>query len=115
MGILFGRRSRRSKRDPLKDDLTAHLELLKKQTDSGETGDLLQERVDQLNLICRALWSFLQERHQLTEEDLARRVEMLKQSGTQTCPQCNHTIHYRNRKCFYCGYERPPSGVFDKA
>lgn len=56
----------------------------------------LEDRVDRLSLICMAMWSLLQDKTQMSEEDLMERVKMLdlmdgKADGkaTKTVSQCS--------------------------
>lgn len=76
----------------------------------------LHERVENLALICMAMWSLLKEKTALTEDDLKQRVHEIDQADgvvdgkmtttpVQTCPKCGNTLSKRYRKCLYCGYE----------
>ena len=57
----------------------------------------VEARLDKLTLICMALWSFVSETLQLTEEDLMERV-----------------MSSRHSKCLYCGAERLKLTAFDE-
>ena len=83
----------------------------------------LEERLDRLALICRALWSFVQESQSLTEEDLLKRVESIdlldgeldgkvKKEGKK-CSGCGRVMHQRHQRCLYCGAEKLVDTVFD--
>lgn len=81
----------------------------------------LHGQLDRLELICKALWSLLKEQTNLTEEDIARRVQEIDladgvQDGKITkqlsvCPQCQRPLSQRHHRCLYCGYT-PPDGDF---
>ena len=75
----------------------------------------MAERFDKLVLLNMALWSLLQEKTGLTEEDLMRRAQEIDlQDGvadgkvTRTvkkCGNCGRTISKRHNRCLYCGSE----------
>jgi hypothetical protein len=82
-----------------------------------------EERVDKLTLICMALWSLLQEKTDLTEEDLLERVRQIdlmdgKEDGKAKkqiakCPQCGRTMSPRHGRCLYCGARNLEYSAFD--
>ncbi len=83
----------------------------------------LEDRVDRLSLICMAMWSLLQDKTKLTEEDLLERVKMLdlmdgKEDGKATrtvmqCSACNRPMNPRHKKCLYCGSGKLIQSAFD--
>lgn len=83
----------------------------------------LEERVERLSLVCMAMWSLLQDKTNLTEEDLLARVKVLDMmDGTednrasrtvQKCQACGRTMSPRHRKCLYCGEKRLVQSAFD--
>jgi ribosomal protein S27AE len=83
----------------------------------------LEQKVERLTLICMALWSLLQDKTKLTEQDLLDRVKLLDEidgvsdgqitTGVMKCPKCNRTLTARHRKCLYCGHEREVASAFD--
>ena len=85
----------------------------------------LSQRVDQLTLINMALWSLIQERTGLTDDDLQRRMQEIDLadgqadgkvgSQLQLCPHCNKTLSQRHQRCIYCGFEPNPSDPFSRA
>jgi hypothetical protein len=85
--------------------------------------DHLEDRLDRLSLICMAMWSLLQDKSNLTEEDLLKRVKIIDlidgtDDGKATksvskCPKCNRTMSPRHRKCLYCGSGKLISSAFD--
>jgi len=82
----------------------------------------LETRVDQLNLINMALWSFLQDKLGLTDDQLEERVREIdladgrldgKVRATPTqCPSCGRTMSKRHARCLYCGVEAAGGGPF---
>lgn len=80
------------------------------------------ERLDQLLLVCAAMWELLRERAGVTEEDLVNRIAEIdardgvadgKMTHTpQKCPKCARTIFPRHQKCLYCGADVPLDSVF---
>ncbi len=83
----------------------------------------LQETVDKLSLVCVAMWSLMQEKTGLTEEDLLQRVQQMDladgvadgkvTNSARPCPQCGRTISARYRRCMYCGYQFQRNSAFD--
>jgi prefoldin subunit 5 len=86
----------------------------------------LENRVEQLNFICQAMWQLLQEQTNLDEQTLIQRVQYLEdqydenqveQANTNQrrskCPQCERTMSPRHDTCLYCGAGRPIDSAFD--
>jgi|GEM_PF-795233 len=83
----------------------------------------LEERVDRLSLICMAMWSLIQDKTKLAEEDLIERVRLIdlmdgrddgKASTTVSkCVACNRPMNPRHKKCIYCGNEKLIQSAFD--
>lgn len=83
----------------------------------------LEERLDKLSLVCMAMWSLLQDKAGVTEEQLLERVRTIDlmdgvEDGKATrtiskCPQCQRVMSPRHRKCLYCGSERLVQSAFD--
>jgi len=83
---------------------------------------VLEERLDKLILVNTALWSLVQERTGLTEDDLVQRVQQIDlQDGVadgkitrmlQKCGRCGRTVSRRHRKCLFCGSEDLSEGPF---
>lgn len=75
----------------------------------------LEKQVDRLTLVCMAMWSLLQEKTGLTQQDLQNRiVEIDKMDGKEdgklgrtadTCPQCQRALSAKYNQCMYCGYQ----------
>jgi hypothetical protein len=86
--------------------------------------EYLERRIEKLNLITRAIWSFVQEATNLREEDLIERVKEIDLSDGQLdervaktavqCSECNRTLSPRHDYCIWCGAERPGDSAFDR-
>ncbi len=86
---------------------------------------IMQEKFDKLVLIDMAIWSLLQEKTGLTDEDLAQRIQDIdladgvadgkitrtKEAG-QKCGHCGRVVSQRHRRCLFCGSESLESGPF---
>ena len=78
---------------------------------------LLEQRIDRMGLICRAMWSLIEEHTRLQESGLAERItEIDMEDGhldgrvappARDCPQCNAKISPKFGRCLFCGYEPP--------
>ena len=85
---------------------------------------ILEERLEKLVLVSVALWSLLQERTGLTEQDLVERVQKLDlEDGVadgkitrqlRSCPACGRAVSRRHRKCLFCGNEDFSAGTFGR-
>jgi hypothetical protein len=88
----------------------------------SERYDDTTERLDQLLLVCAAMWELIREKTQLTEEDLIARIaELDARDGnadsklTQTpqkCTQCQRVISPKHQRCLYCGAQAPADTIF---
>ena len=74
----------------------------------------LEEKVERLLIITEALWSILQEKLSLDEQELVRRMVQIdmrdgKLDGRVTpsvpgpCPKCNRTLSKGRPRCMFCG------------
>ena len=90
--------------------------------EAQESAHDTDERLDQLLLVCAAMWELIREKTNLTEEDLINRVAIIDaRDGTadgkisQTpvkCPKCHRTVAAKHQRCLYCGYQMPIDSVF---
>ena len=81
------------------------------------------KQVEQLVLICRAMWTLIQEETNLTDEDLLARItELDVKDGALdgryakppvACPKCGSKMCRKFRRCLFCGQEMPPESAFD--
>ena len=84
----------------------------------------LEDRFERLSLICMAMWSLIQDKTSLTEEDLMARVHTIDMmdgttdgkatKGITKCHQCGRTLNARHLKCLYCGAEKAAGSAFDR-
>lgn len=76
--------------------------------------DKIVRDLDRLYLITEALWSFVHERLDVSDEDLVQRILELDRcdgeidgrkdmAGPMTCPSCGRTIASHHTWCMYCG------------
>lgn len=77
----------------------------------------LEERVDRLALLCRAMFELLAERTGVTEDQLGAKIlEIDLRDGQQDgrmspkptrCPKCDAMISPRFGRCLFCGEKGP--------
>lgn len=82
-----------------------------------------EDRIERLTLVCMAMWSLIQDKTDLTEDDLLQRVEDIDvldgradgkaSRGVQKCGSCDRTLNNRHRKCLYCGTQVSGGTAFD--
>ena len=85
---------------------------------------LLEDRLDRLSLVCRALWELLKDRTDLQEEDLVTKVREIdmrdgKEDGkmgrtVKNCGKCGRTMSARHSRCLYCGAQDLSAEAFDR-
>lgn len=73
----------------------------------------MQDSLDRSMMVMEAMWSFMRDKLQLTDEQLADRVNDIDLSDGEldgrvrkspvSCPKCNRTIARRFSRCMYCG------------
>jgi len=78
-----------------------------------QSADELELRLERAMLANEAMWSLLREKLNLTDVDLAQRINEIDLSdGTLdgkvrksavSCPRCQRAIARRFNKCMYCG------------
>ena len=83
-----------------------------------------EERIDKFVLVTMAMWSLLQEKTGVTEDDLIKRVQEIDlQDGTEDgkitkslakCAGCGRTLNARHIHCLYCGNEKLITSAFDR-
>lgn len=91
--------------------------------DSRLTSNELADRFNRLLLVCQAMWTLLQEKTGLTEEDLLERVVELDlrdgrldgQIARQVvkCGKCGFAVSYEFMRCLHCGEKYVPSSAFE--
>ncbi len=83
----------------------------------------LEEKLDRLALICRAMYELLQETSGVSDEQLSAKITEVdlrdgKADGRVTpqqkpCPECDAMICARFNRCLFCGYKDESGDVFD--
>ena len=84
----------------------------------------VERRLDKLSMVCMAMWSILQEKVKVTEEDLMERVKQIdlmdgevdgkmKKRELAKCSQCGRIMSPRHPHCIYCGADKLNVGAFD--
>lgn len=83
-----------------------------------------EERVDKIVLVTMAMWSLLQEKTGVTEDDLIARVQEIDlKDGVEdgkvskqlaNCEACGRAMNSRHTKCLYCGNEKLIHSAFDR-
>ncbi len=87
------------------------------------TLDRMDDKVDQLALICRALFELIEERTGLTEQDLVAKITEVdirdgKADGKMTaqakpCPSCGSMMSPRFNRCLFCGHKDTSGDPFN--
>ena len=82
----------------------------------------LEEKVDRLALICRAMFELLQQRTGCTEEQLKAKIQEIdlrdgEADGRMTpraerCPKCDAMMSPRFGRCLFCGYQDEAASPF---
>ncbi len=90
---------------------------------AGSELERLRIDLDRLSLVCRAMYSLLQESAGLTEQDLLRRVDEIDgqdgqlngrvRAAVQPCPECGRACGARQRHCLYCQHPLERLSAFD--
>ncbi|MGE4070766.1 MAG: hypothetical protein AB7E72_06280 [Lysobacterales bacterium] len=83
----------------------------------------LQQEVDRLSLVCRSMWSLLQDASGLTEHDLIKRMEEVDlqdgqrdgrvRSKVVVCGSCGRNNNGRHAACLYCEMPIERESAFD--
>ena len=98
------------------DDLDPETRRLLRETqtesdDSKERLRKLEEKVANLSLMTEALWTLLNRRTKLTDDDLIASIQEVAQSRKLreetrlTCIKCKMQNSINHKKCIYCGGE----------
>ena len=92
--------------------------------DSIQNGiDHVDERVSHLALLCRAMFELIQERTDISNEDLAKKMEEVDlrdghadgkiSTVVKKCSQCGRTISPKFNRCLYCGHQEGNADPFN--
>ena len=81
------------------------------------------KKLDKLSLVCQAMWTLLQERTDVSDEDLLARVTELDlkdgildgkyQKPPAECPSCDAMMSPKFGRCLFCGQESTNNNAFD--
>lgn len=74
----------------------------------------LKRDVERLFMVAEAIWTFLKEQHDYTDDDLARRIReidlrdgrldgQVAREGPRLCPHCQRPLDKTRDYCIYCG------------
>jgi hypothetical protein len=84
--------------------------------------DLLENKIESLALACQSLWEILEERTDITSDDLDRKMEEVdlrdgKKDGrlsaaAKTCGSCGRKTSRRRPICLYCGTDNKSKEPF---
>jgi hypothetical protein len=77
----------------------------------------LDARLSKLSLICRAMWSLMEQKLGVTEEDLLKRITEIDGKVTKPalqCPKCKNVVCRKFNRCLFCGYKVPNPDPFDE-
>ena len=98
---------------------------INKADDAKEKAISTDERLDRMLLVMNAMWKLIEEKTELTEDDLKKKViELDKLDGrldskytptneTLYCKKCGYAVSKRFRRCLMCGEEYPEMDVMD--
>ena len=90
--------------------------------EAGHTSKALEERVERLTLVCRAMWELLNSHTGLTEDQLLDQMSEVDLSDGQLdgvyrsivhCAKCQRRVSGRQPNCLYCGAVLPDRKAFD--
>jgi hypothetical protein len=87
--------------------------------------EMLENKIDNLALACQSLWEIIRESTELSEEDLAAKMEEVDlRDGNidgkitpvaKPCSSCGRKTSRRRMRCVYCGKPTDdPSEVFGR-
>jgi hypothetical protein len=106
------------------DELDRRLERVDDETRQGrqQSTALLEEKIDRLALICRAMFELMQPAGGITDAQLAAKIQEIdERDGTKdgrmtrahtVCPKCGAAISARFGRCLFCGYKDPAASPF---
>ncbi len=79
--------------------------------DNSERIRKLESKLTNLSLVTEALWTLLNKRTKLTDEDLAASIQEViqtrrtREESKLTCVKCKMQNSINHKKCMYCGGE----------
>lgn len=76
--------------------------------------ELMQHDIDRLLMITEALWLFVKQQHNFSDEDLVKVITEIELRDSQspkhvpiTCPSCGRVNSGKRGYCIYCGKPTP--------
>ncbi len=88
-----------------------------------DLGTSVDQKVDKLVLICRAMWELLRDKYDLSDEILLNKVKEIDLLDgnldgkvtipPKTCAKCGRPVSKRHARCIYCGAETVFNTPFD--
>ncbi|MBN2857258.1 MAG: hypothetical protein JXN63_02545 [Candidatus Delongbacteria bacterium] len=85
--------------------------------------ETLQNRFEKLKLVTMAVWTFIKDEKNITEDALIERVREIDKLdgsadgklklGIKKCGKCGKTLNPKFEKCLYCGFVTPIGSVFE--
>ena len=82
----------------------------------------LDEKINRLALICRAMFELLQPSGGISDARLAEKIQEIDERDGQAdgrmtprgqvCPKCGATMSARFGRCLFCGYRDPSASPF---
>lgn len=114
MGLFTPKRKSRNN-NLLDKDLAHQLNILNSNTQEQDI-EKLKKKVENLSLISKALWEYIREEKGLSDDDLMKKVEKLREieEKAENCPVCRRVMNINQNKCLYCGTEGDNKGAFAK-
>ncbi|MEE4357285.1 MAG: hypothetical protein V2I97_12535 [Desulfococcaceae bacterium] len=96
------------------DDFEAKMRLLEARSEEQDY-EKLKLKVDRLTLLCQALWHFVRQHQELSEEELTAYIEELKKKDekTENCSRCGRVMNKNQHRCLYCGSQAQTDSYFD--
>ena len=103
-------------------DLNSKLSSVKTQDGvARDTAFRVEDKVDQLALVCQAMFELLHETSGISEDQLKKKiVEIDGRDGqvdgritprARKCPTCEATMSAQFRRCLFCGYKDEAAGA----
>ena len=82
----------------------------------------VESRLNRLLVICQAMWAILEDKHQLTESDLVKKVTEVVSQGSIPrgdwsrtiikCKKCGSAISLQFNRCEFCGEKYKEESAF---
>jgi len=100
-------------KEPKADQILANAYVAAVKEHGKGLGTSLDQKVDKLALICRAMWELLRDKYDLNDEILLNKVKEIDlldgnldgkvNIPPKTCSKCGRQVSKRHARCIYCG------------